>query len=67
MRLNVQASQAEKNRAEMRADNLLQQLRAMTPAQAAAWVEANINTAAQQKQLLKVMIKALVFLANDND
>lgn len=65
MRFDMQAAQTEKNRAEMRADALLQQLRAMTPDQAAAWVEANVNNATQQKQLLKTIVKALVVLARE--
>lgn len=46
-----------------RADNTINTLAAMTPAQAAAWVEANVNTFADQKAFDKTIAKILCVLA----
>jgi len=65
MRLNIQGSQHEKNRSEVRADVLLSQFKNMTPQQAANWVDTNVNNIATAKIALKMFAKMLVILAKD--
>ena len=65
MQFNVQAGSANKSRADARSDALLMQLKAMTPTQAAAWVETNVTNLAQAKVVLKVFAKMLVIVAKD--
>lgn len=63
MRLNVKGSDVDKDRAQVRADAFLSTLRRVTPDQAAQWVEANVNSMADAKQLLKTMARVMTYLA----
>ena len=50
-------------KAQVRADtNLLSVLLDTTPAEAEAWVENNVNSMADAKNLMKKMVKVLVYL-----
>lgn len=46
-----------------RSDNAINTLKAMTPAQARAWVNTNVNSLADAKQLLGTMAAVLCVLA----
>lgn len=63
MQLNVQAPQEEKDRRSAREDAMVQSFQNMTPAQAGAWIDANVNNIATVKVVLKAFAKMLVILA----
>jgi hypothetical protein len=61
------ASQAKKDKAELKADTVFQMLQNATPAQAATYVENNVNSLAEAKDFLKVLAKIVVILAKNID
>lgn len=62
-RLLQEATLAEAT--EVRADTLLQTLQSKTPAQVEGWIDANVNTMSDAKQVLKVLAKAVVMLSRN--
>lgn len=56
--LNIQASPEKKA--------LRQALMRMTPAEAEAYIEANVTNLATAKAVLKILAKAIVVLAKEN-
>lgn len=63
MQLNVQAKPEEKDRQSANADAMVQSFQAMTPTQAAVWIDANVNNLTAAKTVLKAFAKMLVILA----
>lgn len=62
MRLDIKGSEKEKDRAQVRGDTLLNTLKSITPEQAAQWVDSNVNSLADAKNLLKTMARVITYL-----
>ena len=62
-KLAAAASSAE--HADIKADALIATLKAMSPAQAANYVQTNVTDLASAKTILKAFAKILVLLARD--
>lgn len=59
----ITAAQDATEKEQLTADTLLQQIKAMTPEQAATYVNNNTATLAQTRIILKTFARALVILA----
>lgn len=62
MRLDIKGSEKEKDRAQVKGDALLNTLKSITPEQAAQWVDSNVNSLADAKNLLKTMARVITYL-----
>ena len=50
---------------ELRGDPALQALRARTPAQVDAWIDANVTTLAQAREVLKTLARIVALIARE--
>lgn len=62
MRLDIRGSEKDKDRAQVKGDALLNTLKSITPEQAAQWVDSNVNSLADAKNLLKTMARVITYL-----
>lgn len=59
---NVQSSQKYKDTETVKTDPILVALKTATPAQIENWINNNVNSLAEAKQVLKMLVKVLFYL-----
>lgn len=62
MKVAIKAPQEEKDRHIVKADQQIQQIAALTPDQAAAYVDRQVVDLASAKRILKVLTKIVIYL-----
>ena len=62
MKVAIKAPQEEKDRHTVKADQQIQQIAALTPDQAAAYVDQQVVDLASAKRILKVLTKIVIYL-----
>jgi len=63
MRANVTCDQDTDHKVRVKRDAVIQTLQNATPAQIDNWIEANVNSLAEAKTVLKAMAKVIALLA----
>ena len=56
MQIDYKCTAAEKSKAELRLNTILQNLKGKTPAEISTWVDANVNVVSDMKTFIKFML-----------
>ena len=67
MKISLKAPQIKVDRHQRDSDNLLNNLKSKTPAQAEQWVLDNVNNLAEAKMVLGKMAKAITYILRNHD